>query len=206
MPREAVYSYNMACKMDPRAVMPQVNLAMAYARAGSRQKARQHLQRALELEPGNPAANFNLGLPMAEQGQAKQAERHLRSTLKADPQMAQAAYNLGLLLHREHPIEALNLCLRAYELQPNPRYGYTVAYMMEQGGDAPDAAGLLKSITQRWPYYADAYLLWAEIHRKAGETPAALEVLRQASAQRGLSPRDQRRVIDMTRKLKQQAK
>ena len=205
MPREAIHSYKVALKLEPRAVMPQVNLAMAYARSGGREQALRHLQGALRLEPGNPAVNFNLGLLLAEQGKPQEAEQHLRAALKADPRMARAAYNLGLLLQRERPKEAIKLCLKAYELQPNPRYGYTLAYMMEQGGDAQGAAGLLRSTTQRWPYYADAYLLWADILARAGETPDALKVLRQASAQRGLSPRDRRRVSEMARKLQQQA-
>jgi len=201
MLREAVHSYQVALELEPQAVTPMVNMAMAYARAGSREQAERQLRRALELAPGSAAANFNLGLLLSEQGKPKDAERHLRAALKADPQMAQAAYNLGLLLMRGQPKEALRLCLMAYELQPNPRYGYTLAYMMRQGGDARGAAGMLESVAKRWPSYADAYLLWADILRGSGETPAAINVLQQALRQPGLSPRDRRRLGDMAARL-----
>jgi len=203
---EAVHSYQVALELEPQAVTPMVNMAMAYARAGSREQAERQLRRALELAPESAAANFNLGLLLAEQGKPKEAERHLRAAFKADPQMAQAAYNLGLLLMRGQPKEALRLCLKAYELQPNPRYGFTLAYMMRQGGDARGAAGMLESVAKRWPSYADAYLLWADILRGSGETPAAINMLQQALRQPGLSPRDRRRLGDMAARLKQPAK
>ena len=206
MPREAVDSYRAALELEPRAVMPMVNLAMAYARAGNLEKARHGLEQALKLESDNPAANFNMGLLNAEQGRAKEAERHLRAALKADPQMAQAAYNLGMLLQRQQPKEALRLCLNAYELHPNPRYGYTLAFMMHEGGDTKGAVGLLGSIARRWPSYANAYLLRADILRQAGDKKGAIQVLQMGLAQPGLTPSDKRRLGQMAARLIQSAK
>lgn len=106
----------------------------------------------------------------------------------------------GMLPEAVHSYEV------ALELQPNPRYGYTLAYMMRQGGDARGAAGMLESLTRRWPSYADAYLLWADILRGSGETPAAINVLQQALRQPGLSSRDRRRLGDMAARMTQPAK
>jgi len=72
--------------------------------------------------------NFNLSLREAEQGRTKEIEKYLRVVLKADPKMGQAAHNMGLLIFKAQPRETLKLCLKAYELQPKPRYGYTLAY------------------------------------------------------------------------------
>ncbi|MBU1452668.1 MAG: hypothetical protein KKB57_06790 [Proteobacteria bacterium] len=51
-----------------------------------------------------------------------------------EPENPAANYNLSLLLHREQPRKAIKLCLKAYEPQPNPRYGYTLAYNDGAGG------------------------------------------------------------------------
>lgn len=206
MPRQAVHSFQDALKLAPQAVVLRVNLAMAYARTGDKTQAAQQLKQALDLEPDNATAHFNLGLLEAEQSRPKEAEKHLRAALKSDPQMAQAAYNLSLLLSREQPQEASRLCRQAYTQQPNPRYGFTLAYMMEQGGDARGAAEVLESLTKRWPTYADAYLLWADILRKSGETPVARQVLEKALQQSGMSPRDRGRLAAMADQLPKTAK
>ncbi|MCF8033193.1 MAG: tetratricopeptide repeat protein [Desulfarculaceae bacterium] len=203
VPLKAIHAYQEALGLSPDTVIPRVNLAMAHARAGDAKQAARQLRKALELEPNNATANFNLGLLLAEQGDAQAAEKHLRAALKADPKMAPAAYNLGLLLFKKKPGEALPLCRRAYGLSPNPRYGFTLAYMMGQEGDARGAAELLQSVTKRWPAYADAYLLWADILRQAGETPAALQVLQGALGQQGMAPRDRLRLHNMAVKLGQ---
>ena len=205
-PREAAESYRAALQIEPRAIIPQVNLAMAHARNGDTGQAVRQLKLALEFEPENAAVNFNLGLLEAEQGRTKEAERHLRTALKADPQMAPAAYNLGLMIFGKQPGEALKLLRRSYELHPNPRYGYTLAYMLRQGGDAKGAAEVLESVTKEWPLYADAYLLWADMLHESGETPAALQILQTALGQQGLSPGDRRRLGVLTARLQKTAR
>ncbi len=206
MPKKAIQAYQVALGFEPRAVIPRINLAMAYARAGEQTRANQELKRALELEPNNAAANFNLGLLAAELGKTEEAEERLRAALKADPQMAAAAYNLGLLLYKKSPKEGTGLCLKAYELRPNPRYGYTLAYMMVQGGQTSQATELLISISKRWPAYVDAYLLRADILRQAGDRKGAMQVLRMGLAQPRLTLGDKRRLGQMAASLQQSAK
>ncbi|MCB2227987.1 MAG: tetratricopeptide repeat protein [Desulfarculaceae bacterium] len=198
MPREAVHSYQTALKLEPRAVMPRVNLAMAYARAGDTKRAAGQLQKALEQEPDNAAVNFNLGLLKAEQGDKKAAEKYLRAALKADPQMARAAYNLGLLLHQRAPKESMRLLFKAFEASPDPVYAYTLAFFMNQAGDRAGAAKMLALTVKNWPWYADSYLLLADIHLAANQKAEALGVLRQGVSQNGLAPRDRLR---LSRKL-----
>ena len=206
MPKKAIHAYQVALELEPRAVIPRINLAMAYARGGEQMRANQELKRALELEPNNAAANFNLGLLAAELGNAEEAEERLRAALKADPQMAAAAYNLGLLLLEKRPKEAEQVCRKAFELQPNPRYGYALAYMMVQGGQTFQTTELLKSISRRWPSYGDAYLLRADILRQAGDKKGAMQALQMGLAQPKLTPRDRRRLGQMAARLQQSAR
>jgi len=64
----------------------------------------------------------------AEEKDLSIAEKHLRAALEADPKMAESAYNLGVLLANDRPREAIELCLKAFKLSPNPKYAYTMAF------------------------------------------------------------------------------
>ena len=109
-------------------------------------------------------------------------------------------------MYKRDPQEGLEFCRKAYELQPNPRYGYTLAFLLQQNGDRRGAAQVLDSLTQRWPTYVDAYLLWADMLRKTGEFPAARQVVRKALEQKGMAPGDQRRLQAMAARLNQGSK
>ncbi len=202
MPREAVHSYQVALRLEPRAVMPRVNLAMTYARAGSRERAERQLQRALELEPGNAAVNFNLGLISAERGQVKEAEQHLRAALKADPQMAQASYNLGLLLHQSKPKEAIGFILAAFKTSPTPRYAFTLAYFMNQAGDRAGAENMLTLAIKQWPWHADSYLLLADIYLASKKKAEAFGLLQGAVESNRLAPRERQRLVNKLHTMK----
>lgn len=202
--RQALYAYGMALKLEPRVVMPMVNMAIAYARGGDNKNAKQMLNKALKLEPDNAAVNFNLGLLEAEMGHKAQAKKHLRAALKADPQMARAAYNLGLLLHQNHPKKAVELIHKAFEKSPNPRYAFTLAYYMNQAGDRAGAEKILVLSTKNWPWHADSYLLLADILAVGKEKAEAIEVLQKALKQGSLSPPDRRRLEHKLASLKRQ--
>lgn len=177
--RQAVGAYEWALKLEPRAVRARVNLAMAFARLGESENARAQLASALEQEPQNAAANFNMGLLAAEQKKPALAERHLRAALKSDPRLDQAAYNLGLLIHRQKPAEGLKLLSQAWEQHPNPRYGFSLGYMLNQQENKAQAASILKTSIERWPWYGQAYLLLAEIQESQGQSKAAMATLRE---------------------------
>ncbi|MCB2186503.1 MAG: ammonia-forming cytochrome c nitrite reductase subunit c552 [Deltaproteobacteria bacterium] len=200
MDQAAAY-FETALALEPRALPPLVNLALTEARRGHPDQARQRLEQALAVDPKSAPAHYNLGLLLAEQDQAALAAEHLRAALQADPQMAPAAFNLGLLLAKQDPAAARRLCQQAYELSPNPRYGFTLAWLESQGGDTAGAVRQLGEVMATWPGYADAPLLLAEIHAQAGRLGAAREVLAQALATGALSPRDQQRLAGQLARL-----
>lgn len=194
MLKRALVAYKTATKLEPKAVIPLVNASMAYAKSGDQAKAEQMLAGALKLEPDNAAANFNLGLLKAEMGAKQEAVKHLRAALRADPKMAQAAYNLGLLLPEGNPKEAVEQISKAYEISPNPRYAFTLAYFLNQGGDQQGAEEVLALAVQKWPWHADSYLLWADVHLARKEKTKALDVLQKALSQDRMTPRDRQRL------------
>jgi hypothetical protein len=51
------------------------------------------------------------------------------------------------------------LCLKAFKLNPNPKYAYTLAFYMRENKNPKRAAEMLKLVIENWPLYVDAYML-----------------------------------------------
>jgi tetratricopeptide (TPR) repeat protein len=185
---EAVKCFETAHRLEPRAVGPMVNAAIAHSNLSQADLAERSLRRALKAEPANAAANFNLGLLLGEAGRLDEAEQALRAALKADPQMAAAAYNLGVLLATKNLDETLRWCREAHDLRPaDAKYACTLAFYLRQKGDPKAAIEVLRGVLQRQPAAFDVSLLLADLYTSAGDRQAAERVYREASAQDGLS-------------------
>ncbi len=189
-PEQALASYGVAAKRDPRTPVPLVNMSMAYARLADMQNAEKSLRKALKLDPRNAAAHLNLGLLLAEQKKIKEAEEHLRLAYKYDPQMAEASYNLGVLLEKERPSESLKMLRKAYEISPNPKYGYTLAYYERHAGNAAEAARILQKVIASKPATVDPYLLLGEIYESDGKRMEAARVYKEAADNENLHRQD----------------
>jgi tetratricopeptide (TPR) repeat protein len=165
--KNAVASYEAALKLDPQAIMPMVNISIAYAQMRENGKAEESLQKALKLAPDNAAANFNMGLLKAERNDLKTAEKYLEKAFKTDPQMAQAAYNLCIITAKDRISDAVIWCRKASDLRPQePKYAYTLAFYLNQKGDRDGAVSILKAILERYPQYKDAKMLLKDITAK----------------------------------------
>ena len=111
--------------------------------------------------------------------------------MHADPNLAAAAHNLAVLLAQDRIDEALVLCRRAYELNPDePKYAYTLAFYLNQTGDLPGAVTILKRMVDRRTANANSYFLLGEIFERQGKTEDAMNVYRQAVANENLDQED----------------
>jgi predicted Zn-dependent protease len=162
---------------------------------GDKSKAEESLDKALKINPKNAAANFNMGLLKAEQNDLPKAETYLRAALMEDPTLAVAAYNLSILLAKDHLKEAIEWSQKAYKLRPDPRYGYTLAFYLQQDGKSDRAVRVLREVINLAPAYPDPYLLMGEIYEKQGKKKEAEAIYREALGKEGL-PRDARLQID----------
>ena len=190
----AVGAFETASKLEPRSIPPLVNASIAYTRMGADVKAEESLRKVLKLAPNNAAANFNLGLLMAGQDRVGEAETALRTALKTDPQMTEAAYNLAVLLSRDRIAEAIYWCWKAFELSPNAKYGYTLAFYLREDGDPDGAIEVLGSVIELAPAYGDAHMLLGDIYEKQGKVEEARAIYRQALVGEALSRRDRYRL------------
>jgi tetratricopeptide (TPR) repeat protein len=135
-----------------------------------------------------------MGLLKAEQNQVAEAKKYLRKALKTDPDMHEAAYNLGTLLAADRPGESVDLLFKAFELYPNPKYAYTLAFYLNQNQDLERADRTLEFMIQHWPHHADAYLLLTEIRLNQDKKTEAIQLLRQALSLKDLTSQDRYRL------------
>jgi tetratricopeptide (TPR) repeat protein len=95
-------------------------LGVLYQRAGDREAALQHLQRALALEPSYGIAHYNLGILLGEQGHLDEALEHFRIAVQRLPNDADANYNLGTALRMSgHLVEAAAQFRRTLAIRPD---------------------------------------------------------------------------------------
>jgi tetratricopeptide (TPR) repeat protein len=184
---QAVAAYERAHKLEPRAVAPLVNVAIAYNMLGNSAGSEEALRRALEVEPDHPTANLSLGLLLGAQGRMREAEAAFRSAMESRPD-ALAAYNLCVLLSADRIEEAVGWCRSAVELQPEePEYGYTLGFYLHQNGDTDDAIRVLAAVIEEHPTYADAYLLLGGIYRLQRNLDEAETVYLRGLSNEGMS-------------------
>ncbi len=190
-PQRALASFEIAITLRPDVVMPYVNAAIAQARLGRNAEAGESLRKALAIEPAGAAANFNMGLLEAENQNLPEAEKYLHAALSANPAMAEAAYNLGVLVARDRLEEAIVWCRKAVALQPESlKYGYTLAFYLNQGGRTDEASRQLRALIARHPENPDAWALLAAVLEKRGQIREAQAVYRNASNNKLLPERD----------------
>lgn len=87
---------------------PYLNLGIAYAHTGDREKAVAALQASIERNPVNPIAYNQLGVLYRQSGQFEEARIMYENALQADPAFADAQWNLGVLheLYLQQPAVA----------------------------------------------------------------------------------------------------
>ncbi|MEJ2033539.1 MAG: hypothetical protein P8Y63_10970, partial [Deltaproteobacteria bacterium] len=89
---------------------------------------------------------------------------YLKKAVQADPQMAQAAYNLCVITAKDRLNEAISWCRKATDLRPEePKYGFTLAFYLNQRGERDEAVRALQTIVAQHPGYKDAEMLLQEI-------------------------------------------
>jgi tetratricopeptide (TPR) repeat protein len=104
----AITSLESITRENDRLSGPYLNLGIAYAHTGDREKAMAALQASIERNPVNPIAYNQLGILYRQSGKFEQAGKMYENALQADPACADAQWNLGVLhdLYLQQPAEA----------------------------------------------------------------------------------------------------
>jgi len=94
--REAVVFFQMALKTDPMHGESHLNLGWALASIGDIGRAKEELEKARILMPGEPWAHFNLGcVALFVENDAEEAARYFENAVALDPEFLKAHVNLA---------------------------------------------------------------------------------------------------------------
>ena len=91
-----------------------VNLAIIHRGNGDDEQARSDIERALAIDPNNPAALNQQGLLLRKNGNFLEAEAAYLKAVTASPEYALAHYNLGVL--NELYLQRLDAALQHFEI------------------------------------------------------------------------------------------
>ena len=121
-PNEAVTLLHQALKIDPKATVCEMRLALAYLALGQTAPAETHLRKLLARLPTYHEAWDNLGMVLKSAGRIEEALAAHRRAVELQPRYAQGWYNLGManaLLGRG----AAALACHEHALSADPQHG-----------------------------------------------------------------------------------
>ena len=118
--------------MDTKYTPAYARLGAIAFRKGELVKARNHLRRAIEMDPDFTTAHYQLGWIYQQSGQFQQAIQSLERVVALQPNSASACNTLAMFyLERDSRLdEALALAKRAVKFKPIPSYWDTLAYSL----------------------------------------------------------------------------
>jgi protein O-mannosyl-transferase len=115
---ESLWTHALACTKGN--YIAHNNLGLVLDVQGRSAEARQHFQKALEINPSFVEAHNNFGVLLARQGQPTEAVRHFQKALELQPDCADAYNSMGnVLADQGHLVEAITHYQKAVEINPD---------------------------------------------------------------------------------------
>jgi tetratricopeptide (TPR) repeat protein len=195
--KDAIAETEKALQLDPKLVLAHVNLIILYGRTGNLEKAEEHYQAAVRLNPNQfPDAHYDYGLVLMKEGKLDEAERAFRRALEINPSFADAHNNLGYLLERqEKSAEAIAEYKKAVEHNPSFRQAhFNLGRILVNQGQYEEGIQQLQQTLRPVDEATPAYLYaLGAAYGRAGERQKALRYLEEAREQ--ASARGQSRLL-----------
>jgi tetratricopeptide (TPR) repeat protein len=119
--RDSFSLWSDAIRKSPDSAVVQMNYGFALMHRGQAERGRQHLRRAVELDPGRLDLIVQNGIAYARKGLNKQAMLEFNKALTIDPDRLEAHYNLAMV----YAVVGWNeMAIRHYErtLDLEPRF------------------------------------------------------------------------------------
>jgi tetratricopeptide (TPR) repeat protein len=152
-----------------------MNLGLIHARTGETAMAEAAFRQALTMRPDFVPAWVNLADLYRVLDRDDEGEQILRAGLDHTPDNPEIHHALGLLLVRRGRIdEALDRLRAAYDLRPEPRFGFVYAIALNDTGEAARAMAFLQRAHDTFPGSRDILIGLATIARDRGDLESAL--------------------------------
>ncbi len=185
--QDAIAETEEALRLDPTLVQAHVNLIVLYGRIGDQEKAKEHYQAAVRLNPSQfPDAYYNYGVLLVQEDKLDEAEKAFRQALEVRPSYADAHNNLGNLLEREgKSSEAIAEYRKAIESKPDSRQAhFNLGRILVNQKQYQEGIQHLEQTLAPTDESTPAYLYaLGAAYGRAGDQQKALLYLRQAKDQ-----------------------
>ncbi|MAB90312.1 MAG: hypothetical protein CMJ90_12740 [Planctomycetes bacterium] len=180
-PRSGIKEWQDHLAFDPESTIAHQRLSKLYLGSGDEARAREHLQRAIDLAPKSPDPHITYGVALTDRGRFDDAEAAFRSALAKDSEAHAARVRLGSLLCATGRLdEGVRLLTAAVTHDPNdPDALYNLGAAQLEGGVAGHAAQTLSSLAEIYPQHELVWDLWAISLQKVGKESEARDVLRK---------------------------
>jgi tetratricopeptide (TPR) repeat protein len=183
---DAIAEHEKALEFDPDYVLAHTNLIILYGRTKQPQKAEEHFQAAVRINPNSADSYYNHGVVLFEQRRYVEAEVMFQKALEINPFHPQAFHNLGFMREQQGRLdEALEFYRKAVERQPNyPLAHFHIGRILanQKNYDEAIAHFLLALSPEDDSTPAYLYALSAT-YARAGNTEEALKYGRRAREQ-----------------------
>ena len=169
---------------NPRFAEAHVKLITIYAQLGQPQKAEEHFQTAVRLNPQDPESYFDHGLLFASQERFVEAETAFRKALAINPQHRDAQLNLGSMLEAQGKLpEAMSQYQRVLDASPEDAQAHfgLGRILVNQEDYKQGIEHLLKSVSAGAEVSQPTYLYaLGAAYARSGDTVKARHYLQQA--------------------------
>jgi Tfp pilus assembly protein PilF len=138
--RKSIGPYEEALRRDPDSATAMRRLAIALKDAGDLSRAREILQRAVQVAPEDPRLWFELGSLDSDQGRNAQAIEELGKATSLDPDLAEGFENLGAALAESGQLDRAQAAFRsALRIRPYDARAYANLGKVLVQADTPQA-------------------------------------------------------------------
>jgi adenylate cyclase len=196
--RNAVDYFERAVQRDPNFALAFVGLADCYywlegsyiSHEEGVAKAKQNLDKALEINPELGEAHAFLGIWLRNQQRWEEAERELRKACELSPSYAAAHHRYAALLLSIGKLDdALYEARKAEELDPaQPRTALRVGQVLYYRKEYNEAIEQYNQLLRLHPNFSEVFIWMANANAAKGMTDEALRLALKWREQRGDAP------------------
>jgi tetratricopeptide (TPR) repeat protein len=141
-------------------------LGTAHQIAKDEAGAREHFQKAIELNPALPTVHSLYGTSLLATGDSDGAREAFRRELESNPNDFDANFLLGVLFKRDHKFdEALRRLEHALRIRPGaPEVLYQIGTLHLETGENERALAVLEPLVQDAPEFIEAHVSLATVY------------------------------------------